>query len=118
MNGDSDALAQWPNFGEILAKSGNAAMLLFDALMLVRIRRGEVLLDPGERSAIDSDRQRLFLQELGRIYPKLLDRSARLASLTFRDEQLAEASRCYLYGFWRATVVLSATALDSTHRGR
>ena len=87
---------------------------LLDSMILGRVSRGDLLPDAEDRQAVESDRERLYLLELARIYPKLLDRSARLTALDFRDDQLNEASRCYLYGFWRATVVLSATALDKT----
>lgn len=46
------------------------------------------------------------------MFPALVKRAGPLSPLPFQDAQLNEASRCYLYGFFRAAIVLSATALE------
>ena len=53
------------------------------------------------------------MRELSNRYPKIVDRSEQLEPISPSDTQLEEASRCYLYGFYRASIVLSATALES-----
>ena len=88
---------------------------LFAALDLPRLEQDGLQLDPDsvEGHIFEQYPARHYLTELSQIYPKLLKRLAKLDPLQFSDPQLGEASRCYIYGFWRATVVLSATALDS-----
>jgi hypothetical protein len=60
--------------------------------------------------------QKLYLREISQLYSGVVDRAAALEVLDFSDPQLNEASRCYLYGFFRGAVVLSAGALESNLR--
>ena len=69
--------------------------------------------DEAVRRRIDRGREKHFLRELSNRYPKIVDRSEQLEPISPSDTQLEEASRCYLYGFYRASIVLSATALES-----
>ena len=57
--------------------------------------------------------QKFYLYELSRKYEKILSRAERLSPLPFEDPQLEEATRCWLYGFYRASIVLSACALEA-----
>ena len=50
-------------------------------------------------------------------YSKIVDRWEQLERLSINDLQLAEASKTFLYGFRRATVVLCASAVE-THLKR
>lgn len=56
--------------------------------------------------------QKHYAQELARLFPKVVQRAGTLAPLDAVDPQLNEASWCYLYGFFRATVLLGAGALE------
>ena len=58
----------------------------------------------------------MHFQEISSRYARLLDRVATLDPLPFDDPQLEEATRCWLYGFNRATVVLAGTALEAAVR--
>jgi hypothetical protein len=69
-----------------------------------------------KRSELNVAVQKVYLQELSRVYEKVVERAASLETLSFSDPQLSEASRCYLYGFFRGTVLLSASALETALR--
>jgi hypothetical protein len=60
--------------------------------------------------------QKIYLRELSQLYDSVVRRAASLEALAFFDPQLNEASRCFLYGFFRATVILSASAVESKLR--
>lgn len=60
-----------------------------------------------------TERQKLFLRELSHKYRAILKRLVKLCPLTFEDHQLQEATRCWLYGFRRAAILLSASALEA-----
>jgi hypothetical protein len=57
-------------------------------------------------------RDKYFLKEISEKYKKLLKRLSRLDPLEFSNPQLKEATYCWLYGFFRATIILSAIALE------
>ena len=60
-----------------------------------------------------------WLEEFAERYPKAVKRATTLEWLPFSDPQLREASRCYLYGFFRATVLIAVAALEIRRvRGR
>lgn len=83
-------------------------------LVSVSSRRGEVVpLDGEEPLQVDVTREKLCLQEVSRRYQKIVQRWEQLEPLAFQDPQLEEASRAYLYGLYRATVVLSGSALET-----
>lgn len=69
-----------------------------------------------KRSELADAVQKLYLRELSRLFHKVVQRAASLEALEFSDPQLNEASRCYLYGFFRAAIILSASALETTLR--
>jgi len=54
-----------------------------------------------------------LLARVARKYGKIVDRWEQLDPLPFDDPQLEEASKAYLYGFYRSGVVLSASALEA-----
>ena len=70
-------------------------------------------LDPNDRRRISRDRAKAYLREIAKKYSAILQRIDQLAALEFVDPQLEEASRCYLYGFNRAAVVLAAAAVET-----
>lgn len=69
-------------------------------------------LDKEEVGEIDDHRAKLCLREVVTKYGKIVGRWEQLDALTFEDAQLEEASKTYLYGFYRASVVLCASALE------
>ncbi len=88
---------------------------LYDDLFVDILKGGAELSElPDEvRSRIEAGREKLCLREIRKRYAKMVDRWERLEPLSFEDPQLAEASRCYLYGFYRATIALSAAAVET-----
>jgi hypothetical protein len=81
------------------------------ALRVQEIRRtgGE----PPEGAVDAGEQQLLFLREALTKVGKAVERSGGLEPLTFADPLLEEATRCFLYQFYRATVLLCSTALES-----
>jgi hypothetical protein len=73
--------------------------------------------DQTQKKQMDVVTEKRCLQEVNTIYGKMVDRLGQFDRLSFEDSQLQEASRCYLYGFFRACVILSAAALE-THLKR
>lgn len=102
--------------------TGSEGFLAFaDLLQTMVMAKG---MDPYEssteaerRSELDVAVQKVYLTELSRVYEGVVERAVLLESLAFEDPQLNEASRCYLYGFNRAAIVLAAAAVE-THLKR
>jgi hypothetical protein len=69
-------------------------------------------MDHGEQNEVEVGRQKWFLRELAAKFRRLVNEISAHDPLDFHDPQLEEASRCFLYGFYRATIVLSAEAVD------
>lgn len=65
-----------------------------------------------KRAQLDVAVQKIYLRELAQLYKRVVDRAGPLEARTFSDPQLNEASRCYLYGFFRATAVLCGATLE------
>jgi hypothetical protein len=89
--------------------------LLSDFMQAVRVcsNTSEVLqLDEEECRDADLAREKLCLHEISDKYAKIVQRWEPLDPLSFHDPLLEEASRAFVYGFYRATVVLSAVALE------
>lgn len=87
-----------------------------EALAITRCReQGRLVkteLDQEEVQEVDLAREKQCLKELVSQYGKIVNRWEQLDPLPFDDPQLEEATRCFLYGFYRAAVVLSASALE------
>jgi hypothetical protein len=66
-----------------------------------------------DKEDIEEGRQKLFLKEICEKYQRLVERAEPLESFSFHDERLEEASRCYLYGFHKAAIVLAASAVEA-----
>ena len=115
--GDVSGFPYW-ELGAFGGERWEEFMTFVEAVVLVKTVQEARVLDSEDREIIERDLERIFLLELARKYPKIVNRASRLAPLSFQDAQLEEASRCYLYGFWRATITLSATALDSALASR
>ena len=83
------------------------------ALRLFRAQGNLDVFQQGDEEDIDEARQKLFLQEICEKYQRLVEQGALLQPFTFHDERLEEASRCYLYGFYKAAIVLGASAVEA-----
>jgi hypothetical protein len=86
--------------------------ILQSFLEALRISRGLVSLDDEEARDVDAAREKICLREVVWKYGKIVDRWEQLDPLPFSDQQFEEASKAYLYGFYRASVVLSASTLE------
>lgn len=78
--------------------------------LLSKAARGNLSIDVSKE--VEMGREKFHLRELAERYRKIVKRARRLDRLSVRDSQLAEASRCYLYGFHRASIVMAAAALE------
>ena len=84
---------------------------LGQALRVEQLRRtGE---EPPEGEDVSRQGQLLFLGEALTKVGKAVERSGDLEPLPFADPLLEEATRCYLYQFHRATVLLCASAIEA-----
>jgi hypothetical protein len=97
----------------------------FDAfinlLHALAIRQGveveTISTDDERKRELDIAVQKVHLDQIARLFVGVVKRAGALEALAFDDPQLNEASRCYLYGFFRATVVLSSTAVENCLTG-
>ncbi len=91
-----------------------------NVLHALALRRGanvdDLATESERRGAIDAALEKVYLDELSRLFESLVIRAGSLEELEFNDAQLNEASRCFLYGFFRGAVVLSASALETNLR--
>jgi hypothetical protein len=89
-------------------------------LHALAVRRGvdvdTLATDVERKRELDIAVQKVHLDQLSRLFEGIVKRAGSLDTLTFDDAQLNEASRCYLYGFLRAAVVLSSTAVEKCLR--
>lgn len=108
-------------FGDLNAELTDAnRQVLVDfvqAFCLIRCReQGRLFrlddLDKEEVEEIDDRRAKLCSREIVTKYGKIVGRWEQLDALAFEDAQLEEASKTFLYGFYRASVVLCACALE------
>lgn len=86
--------------------------LVLSFLEALRVSLGATNLDYEEAREVAVVRGKLCLREVVRKYSKIVDKWEQLDPLPFDDPQLEEASKAYLYGFYRSSVVLSASALE------
>lgn len=84
-----------------------------EAVLAARVVKGELPLDADLQEQASLAREKLYLHEMAQRYKKAVKRSATLDHLDFADPRLEEASRAYLYGFYRAAIVLAAASLES-----
>ena len=73
-------------------------------------------LDSAEALEADIAREKICLEQLTKKYSKIVDRWEQLEGVPFDDPQLEEASRTFLYGFHRASIVLCASAVETQLR--
>ena len=85
---------------------------LLEALRVDRVRQKQIFIKDSDRPAIRQALEMRFLKELAERFPKVVRRASEFDWLSFSDQQVREACRCYLYGFFRAAVLVSASALE------
>jgi hypothetical protein len=84
-----------------------------EALRLVHSDPRDLELDSDEATEAEIKREKLCLQEITAKYVKIVDRWEQLERLPFDDAQLLEASKTFLYGFYRASILLCASAIET-----
>jgi hypothetical protein len=105
-------LSDWPR--EVFLGEGEMSRAFLDFLEACRVlKQRPLVLDRQETGEVDITREKIYLKEVCHRYEKMVDRSVELEPLPFEDPQLEEASECFLYGFYRAAVVLSAAAIET-----
>jgi len=112
--GEMDDLSNWKFSPEVSAEE--RARLLSNFFQAVRLNFSDphsVELDNDELEEVGIERERSCLKQLANKYSKIVDRWEQLERLPFDDPQLEEASRTFLYGFYRASVVLCASAVET-----
>lgn len=108
-----------PRFKESVSREERLRLLsqFLDAWRVSMIRPGTLGVDVDEireqQRQVDIAREKLCLRELATEYEKIVDRWEQLEPLPYEDSQLTEASKCLLYGFRRAGVVLCAAAVEN-----
>ena len=88
-------------------------LALLAAIRIERTRSGELFLSESERPALRRAFEARFLRELAERFPKVVGRACTFETLSFSNPQLREATRCYLYGFFGAAVLVSVAAVEA-----
>jgi hypothetical protein len=88
---------------------------LLQAILLAKGMKPEAT-EAERRLELEIAVQKVYLREFSQLYARVVERASSLEVLDFSDPQLNEASRCYLYGFFRAAVMLAASALETNLR--
>lgn len=86
----------------------------FESAIVERLLTPEqmIALAAGQWEQVGADIEFLLVEELGKRLNKVPKRLSTLPYLGFANTLLAEATRCWLYGYNRAAVVLSASAVE------
>ena len=90
----------------------DALIALMQAVRIERVRHGHIFVSEADRPELRQAVEARFLKELAERYPKVVKRATSFDWLSFSDPQLREAVRCYLYGFFRATILIAVAALE------
>lgn len=109
---DPDKTLDLPIRGPLNLTALEAFGELLEASLIRRAARGDLVMHPQLRVDMENAREKLYLREIVERYGKILKRATLLDVLPFRDDQLSEAMRCFLYGFYRAAIVVAAAALE------
>lgn len=98
-----------------LGNAEKAALMnpLLEAMRLTSTGVTNLELSTDDQAAVDEQREKRCLQELAGKYPKIVKRWQQLEQISFDDVRLEEASKAFLYGFYRASVVLCASTVES-----
>ncbi|HYL36785.1 MAG TPA: DUF4145 domain-containing protein [Bryobacteraceae bacterium] len=112
--GETDDLSDW-TFDPVLSVEERLRLCsnFFQAVRLNYLDAESVELDCDETAETNIAREKLCLEEVTNKYSKIVDRWEQLQRLSFDDPQLQEASKTFLYGFYRASVMLCASAVET-----
>jgi len=94
----------------------DAFIAFMQALRIERVRLGQLFVSEKDRPELRQALEARFLKELAERYPKAVKRATTFEWLSFSDPQLREASRCYVYGFFRAAVLIAVAAAETRLR--
>lgn len=84
-----------------------------EAIRIKGVQSGQFLLSDAEQQTLRSAFALRFLKELAERFPKVVERAADFDDwLSYYSPHLREAVRCYLYGFFSASILVAAAALD------
>jgi hypothetical protein len=97
-------------------KQFDAFIAFLQALRIERVRHGHLFISEKDRPELRQALEARFLKELAERYPKAVKRATTFEWLSFSDPQLREASRCYVYGFFRAAVLIAVAAVETRLR--
>lgn len=87
--------------------------LFNDFLEALNLNSPDVKLSRSENDEADIAREKICLKEVATKYSKIVERWEPLERLPFEDTQLEEASKTFLYGFYRSTILLCASAVET-----
>ncbi|MDO8677966.1 MAG: hypothetical protein Q7R30_05300 [Acidobacteriota bacterium] len=108
-----EAMAGWPSINVPGTDRFDAFINFLHALAMRRgVAIDELATGPERTRELENAAAKTYLNELSGLFAGVVKRAVPLEGLTFEDKHLNEASRCYLYGFLKATVVLSSTAVE------
>jgi hypothetical protein len=112
--GDKDDLSEW-TFDPVLSVEERSRLCsnFFQAVRLNCSDAESIELDRDEVAETNIEREKICLAEVTNKYSKIVDRWEQLERLSFDDLQLGEASKTFLYGFYRASVMLCASAVET-----
>jgi hypothetical protein len=115
--GMEGAHVDWaPLSGKFAFAAGSEEAKAFGDLLIALAMKAGIEPEPtsevDRRYEADVAVQKLYLRELANLYESVVKRAGAFDVLPFSDPLLQEASRSYLYGFFRATVLLSASAIE------
>ena len=91
----------------------DALIAVLEAVRIERTRQRHIFVSQSDRPGLREALEARFLKELMERFPKVVKRAAGFDWLPFSDPQLREAIRCYLYGFFRAAILVAVAALES-----
>ena len=91
----------------------DALIAVLEAVRIERTRQRHIFVSQSDRPGLHEALEARFLRELIERFPKVVKRAARFDWLPFSDPQLRESIRCYLYGFFRAAILVAVAALES-----
>jgi hypothetical protein len=86
---------------------------VLEAVRIDRVRQNQIFVSDSDRPEIREAMEARFLKELSDRFPKVIKRAVGFDWLSYRDPQVREAVHCYLYGFFRAAVLVASAALES-----
>jgi hypothetical protein len=111
--GDND-LSDWGFHRDVPADERITVLLNFlQAARLSLSDARSLKLSRDEEAEAKVAREKICLDQLATRYSKIVDRWEQFERLPFDDPQLEEASKTFLYGFYRAAVVLCASAVET-----